>query len=178
MPTIVRYEPFLATGRWPRPAFPRLAAEPTRSRLAANLYQTTEAYWVEVPLPAVKPEDVQVTVQENVITLKARRDWARPEGAQSIWQGFAPGSWEHTFTLPGEVDADKVEAHLEHGLLRLQLPKAAHSRPRQITVNGVADAPAKDAPAKDAPAKDAPAKDAPARASRPAKAAKAAPAGA
>jgi HSP20 family protein len=163
MPTIVRYEPFLATGRWPRPAFPRLAAEPTRSRLAANLYQTTEAYWVEVPLPAVKPEDVQVTVQENVITLKARRDWARPEGAQSIWQGFAPGSWEHTFTLPGEVDADKVEAHLEHGLLRLQLPKAAHSRPRQITVNGVADAPAKDAPAK---------------ASRPAKAAKAAPAGA
>ena len=119
---------------------------------------------MEVPLPAVKPEDLQITVQENVITLKARRDWARPEGAQSIWQGFAPGSWEHTFTLPGEVDADKVEAHLEHGLLRLQLPKAAHSRPRQITVNGVA--------------RPAPAEVAPARATRPAKAAKAAPAGA
>jgi HSP20 family protein len=152
MPTIVRYEPLLTSGRWTRPAFARPVVEPARSRLAANLYQTAEAFWMEVPLPAVKPEDVQLTVQENVITLKARRDWTRPEGAQSIWQGFAPGSWEHTFTLPGEVDAEKVEAHLEHGLLRLQFPKAAHSRPRQIAVNGVAGTPAAPAETPAAPA--------------------------
>ena len=101
----------------------------------ANLYETDAAYWVELPLPGVRPEDVEVTVQENMLSLKAKRAWQTPENAKTIWQGFSQGEWTRQFTLPGEVDSSKVEASLEYGMLRLELPKAEHARPRTIKVH-------------------------------------------
>lgn len=108
----------------------------------ANLYETSEAYWVELPLPGVKPEDVELTVQENVLSLKAKRAWRTPEQSRVVWQGFGQGEWQQTFTLPGEVDNTRVAATLEHGILRLELPKAEHAKPRTIRVNTSAVAPA------------------------------------
>jgi HSP20 family protein len=102
---------------------------------AANLYETPEGYWVELPLPGVKAEDVEVTVQDNVLSLRAKREWKAPENAKVIWQGFTGGVWEQSFTLPGEVNRDTVSASLEHGILRLELPKAEHTKPRTIRVN-------------------------------------------
>ena len=103
---------------------------------AVNLYDTAEGYWLELPLPGVPADGVDLSVQQNLLTLKARREWAPPEGAQVIWQGFGAGQWQQTFALPGEVDAERVEARLADGVLRLHLPKAQHLRPRQITVQG------------------------------------------
>jgi len=102
---------------------------------AANLYETPEGYWVELPLPGVKAEDVEVTVQDNVLSLRAKREWKAPENAKVIWQGFTGGVWEQSFTLPGEVNRDTVSASLEYGILRLELPKAEHTKPRTIRVN-------------------------------------------
>ena len=149
MASMVRYEPFSLWGR--RPAFETFdrlfdrffeeAAERRQDgtrRIGANLYQTPEAYWVELPLPGVKPEDVEVTVQENLLTIAAKRTWQLPEKAQAIWQGFGSGEWKQSFTLPGEVNSDRVEASMEYGVLRLHLPKAEHVRPRTIRVNGLA----------------------------------------
>ena len=107
-----------------------------QSRSASNLYETSGAYLVEVPLAGVRPEDVEVTVQQNVFTLKAKRTWEAPENAKPIWQGFGAGQLHQSFTLPGEVDPDNVSASLEHGVLRLELPKAEHIKPRTIRVNG------------------------------------------
>src|SRR5687767_13826098 len=101
----------------------------------ANLYETAEGYTVELPLPGVKAEDVELTVQDNILALRAKREWKAPEGSKAIWQGFTGGVWEQSFTLPGEVNRDRVEASMEHGILRLDLPKAEHSKPRSIRVN-------------------------------------------
>ena len=101
----------------------------------ANLYETSDGYTVELPLPGVKAEDVELTVQDNVLSLRAKREWQAPEGSKTIWQGFTGGVWEQSFTLPGEVNRDRVEASMEHGILRLDLPKAEHSKPRSIRVN-------------------------------------------
>jgi len=105
---------------------------------AANLFETSEAYLVELPLPGVKPEDVEVTVQENILTLAAKRSWQAPENAKAVWQGFSAGEWKQRFTLPGEVNSDRVSATLELGVLRLELPKAEHMKPRTIRINGAA----------------------------------------
>jgi len=107
---------------------------------AANLYETPEGYTVELPLPGVKAEDVEATVQDNVLSLRAKREWKAPENAKVIWQGFTGGIWEQSFSLPGEVNRDKVTASLEHGILHLELPKAEHTKPRTIRVSaGSAD---------------------------------------
>src|SRR4051812_19587041 len=103
---IVRYEPFGLLNT--RPGFERLfdrlfddagswgrtSAPAARSGVAANLYETPEAYWVELPLAGVKPEDVEVTVQETVLTISATRNWQMPEQAKAIWQGFGNGEWK------------------------------------------------------------------------------------
>jgi HSP20 family protein len=148
-----RYEPFWPAGRrggpYGDPFFERFervlqdafgvtlapaAADRERPGAAVNLYDTAEGYWLELPLPGVQADGVDLSVQQNLLTLKARREWAPPAGAQVIWQGFGAGQWQQTFALPGEVDAERVEARLADGVLRLHLPKAQHLRPRQITV--------------------------------------------
>jgi HSP20 family protein len=106
-----------------------------RASTSANLHETPDAFVVELPLPGVKPEDVELTVKENVLVLQAKREWQAPEGAKTIWQGFRGGQWEQRFTLPGEVNPDKVSASLEYGVLRLELPKAEHTKPRTIRIN-------------------------------------------
>jgi HSP20 family molecular chaperone IbpA len=148
-----RYEPFWPAGRrsgpYGDPLFERFervlqdafgvtlapaAADRERPGAAVNLYDTAEGYWLELPLPGVQADGVDLSVQQNLLTLKARREWAPPAAAQVIWQGFGAGQWQQTFALPGEVDAERVEARLADGVLRLHLPKAQHLRPRQITV--------------------------------------------
>ena len=152
MTNSARSEPFWPAGRrsgpYSDPVFERFdrmlqdafgvtlapAADRERPGAAVNLYDTAEGYWLELPLPGVQPDGVDLSVQQNLLTLKVRRDWAPPEGAQVVWQGFGAGQWQQTVALPGEVDAERVEARLADGVLRLHLPKAQHLRPRQITV--------------------------------------------
>jgi HSP20 family protein len=161
---IVRYDPLPLARVWRvRPGFgtnidrvverfnrivedalaPRTAGawEALRPGLAANLFDTGEAWVAELPVPGVKPEDLQVTVRENVLAVRAMRAWQSPEHAQVIWRGFVQGEWERSFTLPGEVNAEQVEATLEHGVLRLRLPKADHVLPRPIKVTAASPAP-------------------------------------
>lgn len=120
-----------------------LAIEPTRGVTGAtgfsgaNLYETPEAYRLELPLPGVKAGDVEITVQDNRLTVKAQRRWETPQNATPIWRAFESGEMQQTVTLPGEVNAGAVEADLHDGVLCLDLPKAESARPRTITVNGV-----------------------------------------
>jgi len=100
-----------------------------------NVWEDETAFHVEAELPGLTREQLQVTVtQRDQLTLRGER---RPEeGERSNWhrreRGF--GRFERVLSLPAPVDADKVEAKLEHGVLRLTLPKAAEALPRRITV--------------------------------------------
>ena len=149
MESMMRYLPVSALAGWPaRSQIDRLydrvvndasiAAQPPRGFNGANLYESPEAYMVELPLPGVKPEDVEITVQDNLLSLKARRLWEAPPNAQPIWSAFGAGEVRHAIRLPGEVNTAAVQAELEDGILRLELPKAESARPRTIKVNGVA----------------------------------------
>lgn len=153
MASMIRYQPFrFPLGEMTRDldrvfdrlideTFPAGRSAVARTPEAANLYETPEAYLVELALPGVRAEDVEVTVQENTLALSAKRSWQAPENAKAIWQGFGPQEWSQRFTLPGEVNPDRVAASLEHGVLKLELPKAEHVKPRTIRINGNGAAP-------------------------------------
>jgi HSP20 family protein len=100
-----------------------------------NVWEDADAFHVEAELPGLKQEDVQVAVtHRNQVTIQGER---KPdETLQGAWhrreRGF--GRFQRSFTLPAAVDTDKVEARLEHGILRLTLPKAEEARPRRIAV--------------------------------------------
>jgi HSP20 family protein len=149
MDLMLRYYPVAASAGWPARSgserfFDRgfaaagLADHAGRGFAGANVYESAEAYFVELPLPGVKAEDVALTVQDDRLTLTARRHWEAPPNAQPLARGFGAGELRQTVTLPGDVAADGVQAELRDGILRLELPKAASARPRTIPVTGAA----------------------------------------
>lgn len=96
-----------------------------------DVYEDGETYVVEIALPGVPPDNVEITVLGNVVTV--RGEWpARPEGRNYLHAERGGGRFERSISLPTELDASKAEAHAEHGVLRLALPKAEAARPKRI----------------------------------------------
>jgi len=102
----------------------------------ANLYETSEGFILHVPMPGVKPENVDITVQQDTVALKWETKVQVPENATAQWAGFQSGQYQQSFTLPSPINADRVEASYNDGILTLNLPKAEHARARTIKVNG------------------------------------------
>jgi HSP20 family protein len=105
--------------------------------MPANLYETADGYTLQLPMPGVKPEDVEITVQQDTLSLKWETKVQFPEGATVHWNGFQSGQYQQSFTLPAPINPDRVEAHYNDGILTLSLPKAEHARARTIKVNAV-----------------------------------------
>lgn len=102
----------------------------------ANLYETPEGFILHVPMPGVKAEDVDITVQQDTVALKWETKVQMPENATAHWSGFQSGQYQQSFTLPSPINADRVEASYNDGILTLHLPKAEHAKARTIKVNG------------------------------------------
>ena len=103
---------------------------------ALDLSETAEGYLVEAALPGVKPEDVEVTVENNVLTIKGETRQEVDEKKRNfhrVERRF--GSFQRTIGLPTTVKADAIQASLTNGVLRLEIPKAEEVKPRKITVN-------------------------------------------
>ena len=104
--------------------------------LNSNLYETADSYIMQVVLPGVKVDSLQITAHQNVLTLQGTAGVAAPEGGQAIWVGLGAGEFREQVTLPGEVDADKAGADYQDGILTLTLPKAERARIKTIKVGG------------------------------------------
>lgn len=92
---------------------------------------------VKAEVPAVKKEDIKVTVEQNVLTIEGERkpdsEVARDQ-YHRLERGF--GSFRRSFTLPATLDATRVAASYTDGVLTITLPQRAEAQPRQITING------------------------------------------
>ena len=104
---------------------------------ALNVWEDENAVHAEADLPGVDPTKLEVTVTEgNQLTVQGER--AAPEIAGAVWvrQERPFGKFVRAITLPALVDADRVEAKYESGVLRLTLPKHEAAKPRKIVVKG------------------------------------------
>jgi HSP20 family protein len=129
-----------AVDRLFRDAFtwPRMFGDvfPTASRFgwSSNLYETHDSYVMQIPLPGVKVDELEITAHDNVLTLRGKTEITAPEGAQSIWVGMGGGEFREEVTLPGEVNADQASAEYYDGILTLTLPKTERARVHTIKV--------------------------------------------
>jgi HSP20 family protein len=110
------------------------------SRVPLDVRTTPDALLVEASLPGVKPEDVDITVENGTLTIKAEESAERSseEGGWLVRE-ISRGSVMRTVTLPSGLEADKAEATFEHGVLRLRIPKAEQVKPRQIRIQPVSN---------------------------------------
>jgi HSP20 family protein len=101
----------------------------------SNLFETSEGFVLQIPMAGVKPEEVEITAQQDTLSLKWATKVQAPEGATPLWQGFQSGQYQQSFTLPSPINADRAEADYRDGILTLNLPKAEHAKARTVKVN-------------------------------------------
>ncbi|MBP8274920.1 MAG: Hsp20/alpha crystallin family protein [Acidobacteria bacterium] len=92
---------------------------------------------VKAEVPAMKKEDIKVTVEQNVLTIEGERKFesdVNRDQYHRLERGF--GSFRRSFTLPATLDASRVSASYQDGVLTVTLPQRAEAKPRQIEVNG------------------------------------------
>ena len=118
---------------WPH-MFGDVFASGSRFGLNSNLYETADSYIMQVSLPGVKVDELEITAHDNVLTLRGKTEVTVPEGAQSIWVGMGGGEFREEVTLPGDVNADQASAEYHDGVLTLTLPKTERAKVRQIKV--------------------------------------------
>lgn len=90
-----------------------------------------------IEMPGLRPEDIEITVQNNVLTVSAEKK-AEEERAEREYRLFERryGRMQRSFTVPPTVSSDRCEAQYENGVLTLRLPKSEEAKPRRIAVNG------------------------------------------
>jgi HSP20 family protein len=110
------------------------------ARLPLDVRTTPEALHIEASLPGVAPEDVDITVENGTLTIRAEDRTERTEDEKGwVVREIARGSVMRTVTLPTGLEADKAEATFEHGLLKLRIPKAEQVKPKQIRISPVSN---------------------------------------
>jgi HSP20 family protein len=110
-------------------------AEPALT-LPIDIRQTDEAYVLEASVPGFKPEDVEVTLDQNVLTIKGTRMQESEEQKRGfIRRERRTGSFHRQVVLPAEVRADDIAASFEHGVLTVTVPRAQKAQPKRIPVS-------------------------------------------
>ncbi len=101
--------------------------------LPTDLEETDDAYIVEMDVPGVKREDVNVEIRDSQLQVTGEVKERKRTGTLRR-QSRPVGKFECALSLPGEIDPEGVEATLENGVLTVMLPKAPEGRPRQIEI--------------------------------------------
>jgi len=101
-----------------------------------NVWEDGDAAWLEAELPGMNMNDIEIFVTANEVTINGNRNL--PEQPQASWhrRERLQGRFTRMLTLPWEVNADKVEARFQDGVLTVKLPKSEASKPKKIAVQG------------------------------------------
>jgi HSP20 family protein len=100
-----------------------------------DVYATDDDFVLEANLPGVKPEEVDITVEGNTLTVSGETQSSRKEDeGATILQEIRRGRFTRTVTLPAGLEPDKAKATFEDGVLTLRIPKAEQVKPRQIKI--------------------------------------------
>lgn len=99
---------------------------------AVDIYETDDSLVVVADMPGVKKDDLEISVENNLLTIHARPGVAMDESA--LMREFSLGEYFRQFTLGDKVDRDRITASLDQGVLTLSLPRAEEAKPRLIKV--------------------------------------------
>ena len=103
---------------------------------AMDVSETKDAFLVEASVPGLQPEQLDITVENNVLSIRGEIKRERESSERNfhrVERHF--GSFQRTIALPSTVHAEAISAKLENGVLRLEIPKAEAVKPRKISVN-------------------------------------------
>lgn len=108
-------------------------ARPT-VRPAVDIYENQDELLLVVDLPGVAPDQLMLDLDKDTLTIIGRRPASPPEGARILTgQGFG-WDFKRQFTVPAQIDQDRIKADLKDGVLEVRLPRSERSKPRRIAI--------------------------------------------
>jgi HSP20 family protein len=106
---------------------------------AVDITENKETVRITTELPGVQPEDVKLSVENNVLTIRGEKRSTHEEKNDRMHRYERQyGSFERTFSLPGTVDVDRIEARYDNGVLTVEMPKVERAKPKQIEIKAQA----------------------------------------
>jgi HSP20 family protein len=101
---------------------------------AVNIVETKDGYHLEAEMPGVTKERLEVLLEGNQLTIVGRRSYG-VSGAQPLYRESVDRDYRRSFELDPTIDAQRISARMQNGVLHLELPKAEQVKPRRIAIN-------------------------------------------
>jgi HSP20 family protein len=103
---------------------------------AVDINETSSDLHVDLELPGLRPEDVEITAENGVLTIRGEKRSERKEGEEKRYHLVerSYGSFMRSFTLPNGIDENQIQADFENGILSIHIPKAALPQPTRIRI--------------------------------------------
>jgi HSP20 family molecular chaperone IbpA len=105
---------------------------------AVNLYEHEHEVVIVTDLPGVSEQGVDLTVEKHVLTVSGKTEGTAPAGYELRYREFTPVEYRRTFSLTSDLDANRIQATMKHGVLTITLPKSEQAKPRKIAITGAA----------------------------------------
>jgi HSP20 family protein len=103
-------------------------------RPVVDIYQTRDGYVLEAELPGVNKDGLSINLEGNLLTVEGRRTAPALPESEFFYRESSAADFRRVFELDPAIDAGKISARMEHGILTLTLPKVEAAKPRKIAV--------------------------------------------
>ncbi|MFI6490364.1 Hsp20/alpha crystallin family protein [Streptomyces sp. NPDC050564] len=113
-----------------------LGAAARPAAMPMDAFREGDIFVVELDLPGVDPETIDLDVERNVLTVKAERRPSAGENAEVLIAERPTGSFSRQFFLGETLDTERIDAAYDAGVLRLRIPIAEQAKPRKIAITG------------------------------------------
>ena len=130
---LMRTDPFREFDRLTQQLF-NASQRPTAMPIDA--YRKDDWFYVHFDLPGIRADDVELTVERNVLTVRAQRSGASDEGVELIAAERPQGTFTRQLFLGDTLDTDKLEADYDTGVLTVRIPVAEQAKPRRVEITG------------------------------------------
>lgn len=109
-------------------------AETTELTPLADLHETEQGATLYLDLPGVHPDNLDININQNVLTITGAVNLKTDEGLQPTYMDLHSGTYRRQFTLGSELDTSNIDAALKNGVLVLKIPRSEQHKPRKIKI--------------------------------------------
>ena len=103
---------------------------------AVDLYEKDDHFVIKAELPGVDKKDIAIDLKDRVLTLSGERSYENEVKEYSYYRRERSyGKFQRAFTLPADVDSDKIKAEFNDGLLQIEVPKPEEQKPKKVTIH-------------------------------------------
>ncbi len=101
----------------------------------ADIFEADAALTVVMEMPGVDKNSVDISVEDDVLSIQGRLDFSKYEGTQPVYTEYNVGHYRRSFSLSNKIDQGRITADMKDGVLTITLPKAEQARARRIEVS-------------------------------------------